>query len=90
MSLFKDLLVYKRKSIYKIAKHRKDSNLNIKYDYKQHGLLNKQVSPHIRRNQVMRDFLTLVNDYMVSLLDQVRYLKNFKNFTIEKDDERTR
>jgi hypothetical protein len=88
--LFKDLLVYKRKRLYKIAKHRKDENLNVKYDYKKHGLLKNQVSPHIMRNQTMREFLLFVNDYMVALLDQVRYLKNFGNFTVEKDEERTR
>jgi len=88
--LFKDLLVYRRKRLYNVAKHRKDQNLNVKYDYKKNGLLQNQLSQHIQRNQTMREFLMLVNDYIVSLLDQVRYLKNYKNFTIEKDDERTR
>lgn len=88
--LFKDLLVYKRKRLYKISKHRKDDNVNVKYDYKKNGLLDKQMSPHIRRNQTMREFLIFVNDYMVALLDQVRFLKNFGNFTVEKDEERTR
>lgn len=90
MSLFKDLLVYRRKRLYKISKHRKDDNVNVKYDYKKHGLLNKQISPHIRRNQTMREFLMFVNDYILALLDQVRALKNFSNFTVEKDDERAR
>ncbi len=88
--LFKDLLVYKRKRLYKISKHRKDDNVNVKYDYKKNGLLDKQMSPHIRRNQTMREFLIFVNDYMIALLDQVRFLKNFGNFTVEKDEERTR
>jgi|TARA_B110000908_G_C10177070_1_gene413731 hypothetical protein len=90
MGVFKDLLVYKRKRLYNITKHRKDVNLNVRYDYKKNGLLDKQMSPHIRRNQTMREFLIFVNDYFLSLLDQVRSLKNFGNFTIEKDDERTR
>lgn len=88
--LFKDLLVYKRKRLYKVAKHRKDQNLNVKYDYKENGLLKNQLSPFIQRNQTMREFLLFVNDYIVHLLDQVRYLKNYKNFTIEKDDDRVR
>lgn len=88
--LFKDLLVYKRKRLYKISKHRKDDNVNVKYDYKKNGLLDKQMSPHIRRNQTMREFLMFVNDYIIALLDQVRFLKNFGNFTVEKDEERTR
>ena len=90
MSLFKDLLVYRRKRLYKISKHRKDDNVNVKYHYKNHVLLDKQISPHIRRNKTMREFLIFVNDYFLALLDQVRSLKNFSNFTVEKDDERTR
>lgn len=88
--LFKDLLVYKRKRLYKVAKHRKDSNLNTKYDYKSNGLLQNQLSRHIQRNQTMREFLMLINDYVLNLLDMTRYLKNYKNYTVEKDDERTR
>ena len=88
--LFKDLLVYKRKRLYKIAKHRRDDLKNTKYDYKQNGLLQNQLSKFIQRNQTMRDFISVVNDYIVVLLDQVRYLKNYKNFTVEKDDETAR
>lgn len=88
--LFKDLLVYKRKRLYKIAKHRKDSTLNTRYDYNSKGLLKNQLSHHIQRNQVMREFLMLVEDYILKILDQVRYLKSYKNFTVEKDDDRIR
>ena len=90
--LFKDLLVYKRKRLYKIAKHRRDDLKNTKYDYKsgQRGLISKQISYHIQRNQTMREFLLFINDYIINLLDQVRYLKNYKNFTVNKDDETTR
>lgn len=88
--LFKDLLVYKRKRLYKVAKHRRDNTLNTKYDYKKHGLLKNQLSRFIQRNQVMREFLLFVNDYIINLLDQTRYLRNFKNFTVEKDDESAR
>ena len=90
--LFKDLLVYKRKRLYKIAKHRRDDLKNTKYDYKsgQRGLIGKQVSHHIQRNQTMREFLLFVNDYIVSILDNVRFLRNFTNFTVQKDDDTSR
>lgn len=88
--LFKDLKVYKRVKLYKIAKHRNDDLKNTKYDYKEHGLLKNQISRHIQRNQTMREFLGFVNDYIISLLDQVRYLRNYTNFTVNKDDERSR
>ncbi len=90
--LFKDLLVYKRKRLYKIAKHRRDDLKNTKYDYKSgnRGLIGKQLSNHIQRNQTMREFLLFINDYIVSILDNVRFLRNFTNFTVQKDDDTTR
>lgn len=87
--LFKDLKVYKRKRLYKIAKHRKDDLKNTRYDY-DNILLQKQLSRFIQRNQTMREFLGFINDIIINLLRQVRYLRNFKNFTVEKDDDRTR
>lgn len=87
--LFKDLLVYKRKRLYKIAKHRKDDLKNTRYDY-DNILLQNQLSRFIQRNQTMREFLGFINDIIINLLRQVRYLRNFKNFTVEKDDDRTR
>jgi len=90
--LFRDLLVYKRKRLYKIAKHRRDDLKNTKYDYKSgnRGLIGKQLSNHIQRNQTMREFLLFVNDYIVSILDNVRFLRNFTNFTVQKDDDTSR
>lgn len=87
--LFKDLLVYKRKRLYKIAKHRKDDLKNTRYDY-DNILLQNQLSRFIQRNQTMREFLGFINDIIINLLRQVRYLRNFKNFTVNKDDETTR
>ena len=86
--LFKDLKVYKRKRLYKIAKHRKDDLKNTRYDY-DNILLQNQLSRFIQRNQTMREFLGFINDIIINLLRQVRYLRNFKNFTVEKDDDRT-
>ena len=61
--LFKDLLVYKRKRLYKVAKHRKDDLKNQPYDYTgNNGLLPNQLSRHIQRNQTMREFIFLLND----------------------------
>jgi len=86
---FKDLLVYKRKKIYDVAKHRKDSRLNIGYDYKD-NLVNKMVSKHIQRNQTIREFILFVNDYFYNIIKSVKYLNAFKNYTIEKDDTNVR
>jgi len=86
---FKDLLVYRRKKIYDIAKHRKDDRLNTGYDYKD-KLFNLMVSKHILRNQNMREFMLFLNDYFYNIIKGVKYLKVFKNYTIEKDDTNVR
>lgn len=89
--LFKDLLVYKRSRLYKIAKHRKDDLKNQPHDYTgNNGLLPNQLSRHIQRNQTMREFIFLLNDYIVNILKMVKHLKSYTNFTIEKDDTRVR
>ena len=82
---FKDLLTYKRKKIYDIAKHRKDIRLNLGYDYKD-NLVNKMSSNHIQRNQTIREFMLFINDYFYNIIKGVKYLKVFKNYTVEKDD----
>jgi predicted RNA-binding protein with EMAP domain len=88
--LFNNIRAYKRKRLYKIAKHRRDDLKNIRYDYDKNGLLKNQLSRFIQRNQVMREFLGFIDDMMTNVLRQVRYLRNYKNFTVEKDDDRTR
>ena len=46
MSLYKDLLAYKRKSLYNVAKTRKDARLNVGADYQEIGLLQRMLSKH--------------------------------------------
>jgi len=86
---FKDLLIYKRRKIYDVAKHRKDSRLNTGFDYKD-NLFNLMTSRHIQRNQTMREFMLFLNDYFYNLIKGVKYLKVFKNYTVEKDDTNVR
>ena len=81
MSLYKDLLSYKRKSLYKSAKTRKDSRLNVGNDYQSNGLLPNMLSKHIQRNQPIQAF---------NMLRGVRFLRGFKNYTVKKDDKHIR
>ena len=90
MSLFKDLLIYKRAKVYDTAKIRKDSRLNVGYDYQTQGLINKMISKHIMRNQTMRDFLEFIDDYILNILKSVRTLRSYKNYTVKKDDKYVR
>lgn len=86
---FKDLLIYKRRKIYDITKHRKDSRLNTGFDYKDR-LFGLMVSNHIQRNQIVREFMLFLNDYFYNIIKGVKYLKVFKNYTIEKNDTNVR
>jgi hypothetical protein len=86
---FRDLLIYKRKKIYSVAKHRKDSRLNLGFNYEDQ-LFNLTTSKHIQRNQTIREFMLFLNDYFYNKIKSVRYLKIYKNYTVEKDYENVR
>ena len=68
MSLYKDLLAYKRKSLYKVARTRKDARLNVGADYQEVGLLQRMLSKHIQRNQTLSEFISFLNDYLLNIL----------------------
>ena len=87
MSLYKDLLAYKRKSLYKVAKTRKDARLNVGADYQEIGLLQRMLSKHIQRNQTLSEFISFLNDYLLNILRGPRFLKGYKNYTVKKDDK---
>lgn len=87
MSLYKDLLAYKRQSLYKAAKTRKDSRLNVGADYQEVGLFQRMISRHIQRNQTMNEFVSFLNDYLLNILKGNRFLRGYKNYTVKKDDK---
>jgi len=88
-SPFKDLLKYKLKSLYDGAKTRKDNRLNLGFDYRD-SLMQRNLSDHILRNQTMLDFIGFLNDYMYNILSSVKKLKQFKNYTVKKNDTNIR
>lgn len=90
MSLYKDLLVYKRKRLYDVAKSRKDKRLHNGYDYESTGLLSRMLSKHIQRNQTMREFILFLDDAILNMLKGIRFLKVYNNYTVKKDDKNTR
>ena len=77
MSLYKDLLAYKRKSLYKVARTRKDARLNVGADYQEVGLLQRMLSKHIQRNQTLSEFISFLNDYLLNILKGPRFLKGY-------------
>lgn len=86
---FRDLLIYKRKKLYDVAKRRNDIRLNSGFDYKD-NLFNLMLSKHIQRNQTVREFILFINDYFYNIIKGVKYLKTFKNYTVEKDNTNVR
>lgn len=84
MSLYDGLYGYKLKKLYTIAKRSKDQRKGLGYNY-QDKIMRNSLSPHLYRNEVMRDFLDFINDYLYNKIQAVRKLRFFKNFTVDKD-----
>lgn len=84
-SLYKDLLKYKLKNLYSGAKTRKDNLLNKGFDYSD-SLMQRNLSGHITRNQTISDFISFINDYLSEIINAVKRLQQWKNFTVKKDN----
>lgn len=78
--------------MYKDSLHKKMleqiENRNVGYDYKQSPLIYKFVSPVILQNPRLNSFLTQINEYLVEMLDLIKYYQFYFNFTIDKNDKR--
>ena len=88
-SLFKNLLKYKLKNLYSGAKGRKDNRLNGGFDYSK-SLMQNNISRHILRNQTMIDFISFINDYLNEIINSVKKLDQWKNYTVKKDNDQVR
>jgi len=84
-SLYKDLLKYKLKNLYSGAKTRKNDLKNQGFDYSE-SLMQRNLSGHILRNQTMGDFISFINDYLNEIINSVKKLQQWKNFTVKKDN----
>ena len=89
MGLYDDLYRYKREKIYDIKKSAKDNKKYLGYDYK-NDLITNRVSRHIIRNQTILYFLQFCTDYYYNTIKQIRVMKNWKNYTANKDDKNIR
>lgn len=64
------------------------SRLNDKpqYDYRS-NILKKSLSPDQYRNETKANFLNMINDILVNMLDQIKLIKKFYNPYVNiKDD----
>jgi hypothetical protein len=89
MGLYDDLYKYKRENRYEYHKRRKDSKKYLGYDYER-DLIKNKVSSHIFRNETISDFIDFIQDYYMNTIRQIRKMKNWKNYTVSKDDKNIR
>lgn len=89
MGLYDDLYRYKREKIYDARKTAKDNKKGLGYDYK-NDMITNRISRHIIRNQTMLDFIQFCTDYFYNTIKQIRVMKNWKNYTSNKDDKNVR
>ena len=88
-SLFDNLFGYKKVNLYDAAKTRKDDRFYGPFDYK-HRLMQRSLSRHLLRNSTIQSFLIFLNDYFFNIIVGIRTLKNYKNYTVKKDDPNTK
>jgi hypothetical protein len=89
MGLYSDLYKYKSEKIYNVRKTAKDSKKYLGYNYER-DLITTRISRHIVRNQTMLDFIEFCTDYYYNTIKQIRVMKNWKNYTTNKDDKNIR
>ena len=56
------------------------------YDYRSEGLLDKFLSSRMYGNPVMDGFLEKINPYFTEMVDSVKKIQFYNNFTIDKND----
>ena len=54
------------------------------YDYSK-TLIKNSVSPYLYANKKLAGFLDTLNDIMVHMVDNVKYIRNYFNFAVPKD-----
>lgn len=82
---FQNLLGYKKRNLYYITKNRKTQKKNIGYRYNK-TLVKNSVSGYILRNTVVSSFVTLITDYLINVINNIKHLEKYKNFTVDKED----
>lgn len=64
-------------------KHKNDDDADF-IDYED-VILSKSLSPRIYENDVVATFLDKISKMVASFFDDVNIVKNFKNFSVDKD-----
>lgn len=89
MNPFKDLFKVRRKKNYDARLTVMDDRKNLGNDYRGNVLKNS-ISNYILRNDVMNDFVMMVQHVIADLIDSVSSIKVYKSYTVKKNDKKVR
>jgi hypothetical protein len=56
------------------------------YDYKENGILDKMLSPRMYLVERVKGFLNLIDPSLIELLDSVKRVQFYYNYTMDKND----
>lgn len=56
------------------------------YDYRNRGMVSRMFSPRMFLNPVMEGFLNRIEPYFIEILDSIKKLQFYQNYTIDKND----
>lgn len=73
-----------KESLYNISKTRLTRLKNIGYDYK-NKIFEKSLSPYLLRDNNRKDILLQYEKILYFLIEKVKYIKNFFNYTVDKN-----
>lgn len=73
-------------SIYNKIYQSNDQLTNRGFDYRSEGLLDKFLSNRMHGNPVMDGFLDKISPYFAEMVDSVKKIQFYNNFTIDKND----
>ena len=75
-------------SIYNKINQDSEVRIATGYDYGKNGLINRFVSPTLFGNTRLSTFLTKIDKLLIEIVESVKRIQFFFNFTIDKNDRR--
>lgn len=75
-------------SVYRKMLEDNDKVLHTGYNYREKGMVNKFFSSRMFMNPIMEGFINKIEPYFTEMLDSVKKLQFYQNFTIDKNDGR--
>lgn len=73
-----------KESLYQISRTRLTRLKNTGYDYK-NKIFEKSLSPYILRDDNRKDILSQYEKIVYFLIEKAKYVKNFFNYTVDKN-----